>query len=89
MLRGDPELIDWTVREAMALGKPGGGFIIGSSDSFRDGTPDENVRAYFEACQRYGSYAQRGSTPPGACFDARSRSPVASSDAPSSRTGGC
>jgi len=51
---GTPELIERTVREAMAIGKPGGGFILGSSDSFRDGTPVENVRAYFDAARRYG-----------------------------------
>jgi uroporphyrinogen decarboxylase len=53
---GTPELIERTVREAMEIAKPGGGFIIGSSDSFREGTPPENIRAYFEACKRYGVY---------------------------------
>ncbi len=51
---GTPELIDRTVREAMEIAKPGGGFILGSSDSFRDGTPVENIRAYFEAGRKYG-----------------------------------
>jgi len=51
---GTPELITQTVRDAMAIGSPGGGFILGSSDSFRDGTPIENVRAYFDAARRYG-----------------------------------
>lgn len=53
---GTPELVKETVREAMAIAKPGGGFIIGSSDSFREGTPRENVAAYFEACRKYGAY---------------------------------
>ena len=56
VMRGTPELIERTVREAMEIAKPGGGFIIGSSDSFREGTPPENIRAYFEACVRYGEY---------------------------------
>lgn len=56
VMRGTPELIERTVREAMEIAKPGGGFIIGSSDSFREGTPPENIRAYFEACERYGEY---------------------------------
>jgi len=53
---GTPELVDRTVREAMEIAKPGGGFIIGSSDSFREGTPMENIRAYFDACRKYGVY---------------------------------
>ena len=53
---GTPELIEKTVRDAMAIGKPGGGFIIGSSDSFREGTPRENIDAYFNACVTYGRY---------------------------------
>jgi hypothetical protein len=40
----------------MEIGKPGGGFIIGSSDSFREGTPRENLDAYFAAVKRYGGY---------------------------------
>jgi uroporphyrinogen decarboxylase len=53
---GTPELVERTVREALEIAKPGGGFILGSSDSFRDGTPLENIRAYFEAARRYGGY---------------------------------
>jgi hypothetical protein len=53
---GTPELVTQTVREAMQIAKPGGGFIIGSSDSFREGTPDENIAAYFAACREYGVY---------------------------------
>jgi len=54
--RGTPELVEETVRRAMETAKPGGGFIIGSSDSFREGTPRENITAYFEACKKYGRY---------------------------------
>jgi len=54
--QGTPDLIDRTVRDAMEIAKHGGGFIIGSSDSFRDGTPKENIAAYFEACKQYGKY---------------------------------
>jgi len=53
---GTPQLIEDTVRQAMEIGKPGGGFILGSSDSFREGTPVENVRAYFDAARKYGVY---------------------------------
>ena len=54
---GTPELVEQTVRESMEIGKPGGGFIIGSSDSFREGTPRENIDAYFAACLEYGVYS--------------------------------
>jgi len=48
---GTPEFIEQTVRNALEIGGRGGGFILGSSDSFRDGTPVENVRAYFRAAR--------------------------------------
>ena len=51
--RGTPELIDQTVKQAIEIAGPTG-FILGSSDSFRDGTPVENIRAYFDAARRYG-----------------------------------
>lgn len=51
--RGTPALIEQTVRQAIELAGPTG-FILGTSDSIRDGTPEANVRAYFAAAQRYG-----------------------------------
>ena len=51
--RGTPELIDETVREVIETAGPTG-FILGTSDSIRDGTPLENVHAYFNAARRYG-----------------------------------
>ncbi|MCX6992600.1 MAG: hypothetical protein NT011_05570 [Kiritimatiellaeota bacterium] len=56
MKYGTPALVEKTVREAMEIAKPGGGWIIGSSDSFRDGTPCANIEAYFKACKEYGKY---------------------------------
>ncbi|RKX32307.1 MAG: hypothetical protein DRP71_12185 [Verrucomicrobia bacterium] len=53
---GTPASIERTVRDAMEVAMPGGGFIIGSSDSFREGTPRENITAYFQACLKYGRY---------------------------------
>jgi len=38
---GTPELIERTVAEAMEIARPGGGWIIGSSDSFREATQRE------------------------------------------------
>jgi hypothetical protein len=52
--RGTPTSIDAAVREALEIAAPGGGFILGTSDSMRDGTPLENVRAYFAAARKYG-----------------------------------
>ena len=53
LLRGTPELIEHTVKEALEIAGPEG-FILGTSDSVRDGTPVENVRAYFDAAKLYG-----------------------------------
>ena len=53
---GTVQKVETAVRETMERAKPGGGFIIGSSDSFRDGTPRENVEAYFRASLTYGGY---------------------------------
>ena len=49
-------MIEKTVQETMEIAKPGGGFIIGSSDSFREGTSTENIEAYFRACKKYRRY---------------------------------
>ena len=57
MMMGTPELIEKTVREAIEVAAPGGGFILGSSDSFREGTPLENIRAYFDAAHKHGRYS--------------------------------
>ena len=51
---GTPDLIARTVQEGLAIGAPGGGFILGSSDSFRDGSPLDNIHAYFTAAHKYG-----------------------------------
>jgi hypothetical protein len=50
---GTPALIERTVKEAIEIAGPTG-FILGTSDSIRDGTPLENVLAYFAAARRYG-----------------------------------
>ena len=51
--RGTPELIEGTVRDAIDIAGPEG-FILGTSDSIRDGTPLANVQAYFDAALKYG-----------------------------------
>jgi uroporphyrinogen decarboxylase len=56
--KGTPELIANTVREAIDIAAPGGGFILGTSDSIR-AAPVENVRAYFNAGRKFGRYPIR------------------------------
>jgi len=51
--RGTPALIDDTVRQAIEIAGTTG-FILGTSDSIRNGTPLENVQAYFSAARKYG-----------------------------------
>ncbi len=50
---GTPEMIRETVREAVEKAGYDGRFILGTSDSIRDGTPEQNVKEYFEAAKRY------------------------------------
>ena len=57
---GTPEDVESMVREAMEVAAPGGGFIMGTSDSIREGTPRENVVAYFTAAREYGQQAAKG-----------------------------
>jgi uroporphyrinogen decarboxylase len=57
---GTPETIEQAVREAIEIAAPGGGFILGSSDSIREGTPVENVKAYFRAAHKHGDYRHLG-----------------------------
>jgi uroporphyrinogen-III decarboxylase len=50
--RGSPEDVRRTVEHACRIG--GRGFILGTSDSMREGTCRENVDTYFAAARRYG-----------------------------------
>ena len=56
IMRGTPEQVDAMVRDAMDAAGPVG-FIMGTSDSIREGTPKENIAAYFRAAARYGRAA--------------------------------
>jgi hypothetical protein len=53
---GTPERVAQAVREAIEVAAPGGGFILGTSDSIREGTPMDNIETYFETACRYGQY---------------------------------
>jgi len=54
--RGTPADIVAEVRDRMAAGKPGGGFIICTAHNIQPDTPIDNVAALFEAYHRYAAY---------------------------------
>ena len=53
---GTTELVKNTVIDAIKIAGQGGRLILGTSDSIREGTPEENVRTYFETARKYGKY---------------------------------
>ncbi len=55
MQRGTAKQVRDTVIEALEIAAPGGRFILGSSDSFRENTPDENIVTYFKTAREYGA----------------------------------
>ena len=55
--RGTPEQVRQAVKDAIAIGAPGSGFILGTADSFRPETPPQNLRAYFQAAHEFGRNA--------------------------------
>ncbi len=56
MQEGGPDGVREAVHEAIQAAAPGGGFILGNSDTFFPGTPRENVEAFFEAAREFGGY---------------------------------
>jgi len=53
ILRGTPQQVEAQAREVIETLGPTG-LILGTSDSIRDGSPEENVRTFCEAGRRYG-----------------------------------
>lgn len=51
---GSPDTVRESVRQAIEDAADGGGFILSTSDGIRDGTPMENVKAYFRAAEEFG-----------------------------------
>ena len=58
ILRGTPREVEAQAREVIEKLGPTG-LILGTSDSIRDGSPDENVRAFCDAGRRYGRAGAR------------------------------
>ena len=56
LCEGGPEDVDAEVREKAARLAPGGGWLVGSSNSIPDFVPLENYRALLAASLRYGRY---------------------------------
>jgi uroporphyrinogen decarboxylase len=57
VLQGTPDEVREAVRLAVEAGAPGGGFVLGTSDSIRPETPPANVEAYFDAARRFAREA--------------------------------
>jgi uroporphyrinogen-III decarboxylase len=53
---GTPAEVEAEVRECLAIGKAGGGYILSTDHSLHDGMPYENIMAYLEAGLKYGTY---------------------------------
>ena len=53
--QGTVDQIRSAVRTAIDIAAPGGGFILGTADSIRPESPEENIRAYFEAAHEFGT----------------------------------
>ena len=60
LMKGTPRLVEQSVEESMRAAAPGSGFIMGTSDSIREGTPEQNIRSWTEAAKRYGVYPVEG-----------------------------
>jgi uroporphyrinogen decarboxylase len=56
LTRGTPAEVDAEVKERIRTIAPGGGYVLGSSNSVPEYVPLENYNALREACFRYGRY---------------------------------
>ena len=55
MQKGTAKQVRDTVIDALSICAPNGRFILGSSDSFREGTSEINIKTYFDTAMEYGS----------------------------------
>jgi uroporphyrinogen decarboxylase len=56
LCKGTPEDVEAQVRQQVAVLAPGGGWLLGSSNSIPDFVPEENYRALLTAGLTYGQY---------------------------------
>ena len=56
LVSGTPEDVRADVRRAMAVAKPGGGYILGSSHSIAVGTKYDNLMAMVDEFERLRDY---------------------------------
>jgi uroporphyrinogen decarboxylase len=56
LTRGTPEEVEAEVKERIRVLAPGGGYVLGSSNSVPEYVPIENFEAMREACFKYGRY---------------------------------
>ena len=54
--QGTPEEVTEQVRYAISTAAKGGGYILGTNDAIREGTPLENVQALYKAGREFGKY---------------------------------
>lgn len=59
ILYGNPDKVRNAVKEAIEAAAPGGKYILGTADSIREGSPIENVKAFFKAGREFGKYPIR------------------------------
>jgi uroporphyrinogen decarboxylase len=55
---GTPEQVRQAVRQAIADGGPGGGYILSSSNSIHSSCKGENLVAMVRACHEFGRYEE-------------------------------
>ena len=55
---GSPEEVRQAVRQAIADGGPGGGFILSSSNSIHSSCKGQNLAAMVRACHEFGRYGE-------------------------------
>ncbi len=56
ILMGTKQEVEEETRYALEVLGKNGGYILGTTDSIRNGSPIENVRAFFETGRKYGRY---------------------------------
>jgi len=57
MTLGTPDEVAAATRQALAVGAPGGGYILSSSNSIHSSVKPENYMAMLRTVQEHGSYS--------------------------------